>query len=62
MLPAREAVRALPDLDAMGINNYRLFPDLTGLAEMTTMRLFLGMAAGASEREQPQVPASGRCG
>lgn len=59
VLPAREAVRALPDLDAMGINNYRLFPDLTGLAEMTTMRLFLGMAAGASEWEQPQVPASG---
>ena len=59
VLPSREAVRALPDLDAMGINNYRLFPDLTGLAEMTTMRLLLRMAAGASEWEQPQVPASG---
>jgi hypothetical protein len=59
VLPAREAVRALPDLDAMGINNYRLFPDLTGLAEMTTMRLLLGLAAGAGEGEWPQVPTSG---
>ena len=45
ILPAGEAVLALPDLDSMGINNYQLFPDFPGLAEMTTMRLLLRLAA-----------------
>jgi hypothetical protein len=45
VLPAAEAVEALPDLDSMGINNYHLFPDLTGLAGMATMRLHLELAA-----------------
>jgi hypothetical protein len=41
ILPGAEAVGALPDLDAMGINNYQLFPDVPGLAKMVTMRLSL---------------------
>lgn len=45
VLPAGEAVQALPDLDSMGINHYHLFPDLTGLAGMATMRLLLALAA-----------------
>jgi hypothetical protein len=45
VLPAGEAVQALPDLDSMGINDYHLFPDLTGLAGMATMRLVLALAA-----------------
>jgi hypothetical protein len=44
-LPGAEAVDALPDLDSMGINNYHLFPDFTGLAAMATMRLSLAVAA-----------------
>jgi hypothetical protein len=40
-LPASEAVPALPDLDSMGINSYRVYPDLGGLAELATMRLLL---------------------
>jgi hypothetical protein len=38
-LPASEAARALPDLDAMGVNAAHLFPDITGLAESVTLRL-----------------------
>ena len=45
VLPASEAVPALPDLDSMGINNYHLFPDFTGLANRATMRLLLELAA-----------------
>jgi FRG domain len=45
VLPATEALLALPDLDSMGINSYRLFPDLTGLAKMATMRQLLELAA-----------------
>ena len=41
VLPASEAVPALPDLDSMGINSYRVYPDLGGLAELATMRLLL---------------------
>jgi hypothetical protein len=41
VLPAAEALPALPDLDSMGINSYHLFPDLTGLAKMATMRQLL---------------------
>jgi len=45
VLPAGEALLALPDLDSMGINNYHLFPDFTGLADMTTMRMLLRLVA-----------------
>lgn len=45
VLPATEAMQALPDLDLMGINSYHLFPDFSGLAEMATMRLLLEQAA-----------------
>lgn len=41
VLPGAEVVGALADLDAMGINNYHLFPDVPGLAKMVTMRLNL---------------------
>jgi hypothetical protein len=41
VLPAGEAVPALPDLDSMGINSYHLFSDFGGLADMATMRLLL---------------------
>jgi hypothetical protein len=41
VLPASEAVPALPDLDSMGINSYRVYPDLDGLAQLATMRLLL---------------------
>jgi hypothetical protein len=41
VLPASEALPALPDLDSMGINSYHLFSDLTGLAKMATMRLLV---------------------
>jgi FRG domain len=38
VLPAVEAEAALSDLDAMSINSWNLFPDLDGLAAVTTMR------------------------
>jgi hypothetical protein len=41
VLPAAEAVPALPDLDSMGINSYHVYPDLGGLADLATMRLLL---------------------
>ncbi len=41
VLPAADAEHALSDLDAMGINSYDLFPDLTGLAGRATMRASL---------------------
>ncbi|MEN3360689.1 MAG: hypothetical protein V7637_4671 [Mycobacteriales bacterium] len=41
VLPAADAEHALSDLDAMGINSYDLFPDLTGLAARATMRASL---------------------
>lgn len=41
VLPAADADDALSDLDAMGINSYDLFPDLTGLAALATMRAAL---------------------
>ena len=44
VLPASEALQALPDLDSMGINSYQLFPDFTGLAGMVTMRRLLDLA------------------
>jgi hypothetical protein len=45
VVPAMEALPALPDLDSMGINSHYLFPDLTGLAKMATMRQLLELAA-----------------
>ena len=45
VLPANEALQALPDLDSMGINSYQLFPDFTGLAGTVTMRRLLELAA-----------------
>jgi hypothetical protein len=45
VLPAAEAMPALPDLDSMGINSYHLFPDLAALAKMATIRLLLELAA-----------------
>ena len=41
MLPAVEAGRALSDLDAMGITSAELFPDLSGIATLATMRAVL---------------------
>ena len=41
VLPAADAEQALSDLDAMGINSYDLFPDLSGLAALATMRATL---------------------
>jgi hypothetical protein len=46
VLPGLDAVAALADLDAMGINNYQLFPDITGLAERARTRLALTLLAG----------------
>jgi hypothetical protein len=44
VMPASEARAALADLDAMGINGYQLFPDLSGLAQLITMRVVLGIS------------------
>jgi hypothetical protein len=41
VIPAAEAAEALGDLDAMGITDHELFPDLTGLADLATMRAAL---------------------
>jgi hypothetical protein len=41
VLPATDAGRALPDLDAMGITSAELFPDLSGIATLATMRAVL---------------------
>ena len=41
VLPAAEAARALSDLDAMGITSAELFPDLSGIATLATMRAVL---------------------
>ena len=50
MLPAVDADHALSDLDAMGINSYDLFPDLSGLAaEHAALRLEWGFRGGADE-------------
>lgn len=40
-LPSTEAVRAMPELDAMGANAMNLFPDWEGLAEGVAIRLEL---------------------
>jgi len=43
LIPASEAALALGDLDAMGITAHELFPDLTGLADLATMRAALAV-------------------
>ncbi len=43
VIPAGEAAAALGDLDAMGITDHELFPDLTGLADLATMRAALAV-------------------
>ena len=45
LLPASSAAVALGDLDAMGITDHQLFPDLTGLADMATMRAALSVSS-----------------
>lgn len=40
-LPLADARTALSDLDVMGINPARLFPDLTGAADLATLRVLL---------------------
>ena len=40
-LPSAEAIRAMPDLDAMGAHAMNLFPDWEGLAEGVAIRLQL---------------------
>jgi hypothetical protein len=41
VVPGTEAVDALADLDAMGVNVHQLFPGLEGLAQLVTTRLIL---------------------
>jgi hypothetical protein len=43
LIPTSEAEVALGDLDAMGITDHELFPDLTGLADLATMRAALAV-------------------
>jgi hypothetical protein len=50
VLPAEAAVRALPDLDAMGITSAEMFPDLDGAARLATMRAVLHASGGGSGR------------
>jgi len=47
-LPSTEAVRAMPDLDAMGANAMNLFPDWEGLAEGVAIRLELKALANSA--------------
>ena len=44
LLPSTDARSALADLDAMGINHARAFPDITGCALAAKMRLLLNQA------------------
>ncbi|MFI7589211.1 FRG domain-containing protein [Spongisporangium articulatum] len=46
LLPAACAAEALADLDAMGVTDHQLFPDLDGLADMATMRAALAARPG----------------
>jgi FRG domain len=41
LIPRGEAPGALADLDIMGVNHARLFPDLSGAAQASTLRLLL---------------------
>jgi hypothetical protein len=47
LIPTSEAAAALGDLDAMGITDHELFPDLTGLADLATMRAALAVTQRA---------------
>ena len=46
-LPSIEAIRAMPDLDAMGTHAMNLFPDWEGLAEGVAIRLELEALASS---------------
>ena len=48
LIPTGEAAVALADLDAMGITDHELFPDLTGLADLATMRAALAVTQRAA--------------
>lgn len=48
LLPSTEVAAALADLDAMGITDHELFPDLTGLADLATMRAALAVTHRAA--------------
>ena len=48
LIPTDEAAAALGDLDAMGITDHELFPDLTGLADLATMRATLAVTQRAA--------------
>lgn len=48
LIPTAEAAVALGDLDAMGITDHELFPDLTGLADLATMRAALAVTQHAA--------------
>jgi hypothetical protein len=50
IVPASEAAVALGDLDAMGITDHELFPDLTGLADLATMRAALAVTRSVNDR------------
>ena len=41
VIPAEQAVRAIADLDAMGINHSRVYPELVGYASAAKMRTIL---------------------
>ncbi|MFP5346934.1 MAG: FRG domain-containing protein [Actinomycetes bacterium] len=47
LVPRAEAAAALADLDIMGVNHARLFPDLSGAAQASTLRLLLDSAPDA---------------
>jgi hypothetical protein len=49
LIPTAEAAVALGDLDAMGITDHELFPDLTGLADLATMRAALAVTHRAPQ-------------
>jgi len=49
LIPTDEAMGALGDLDAMGITDHELFPDLTGLADLATMRAALAVTHRAPQ-------------
>jgi hypothetical protein len=50
LLPAWEAAAAMADLDAMGVTDHELFPDLDGLAGLAVVRAALAVTHRASGR------------
>lgn len=49
-VPSFEALRALPDLEAMGVTAQHLFPDLSGLAESIALRVQLSAAHTSNDK------------